>query len=328
VTAPSTKPVEASGSLNSGGRLRELAPTAIATVIVLILVLGLATTPHAVTLANLRSVLVASSITGIVAVSMTPMTMSGNFVSLAGSQTVMLAAIVFASLISHDQSEFLALLIVLVALVGSGLVQGSLVAAGLSPVITTLAAGAAMIGTVSWTTHAGTITFGNRSVDWLGGARLLGVPVQAFYFVAVAIAVEIWLSRTAGGRRVMLSGSNRRTATLSGISSRKVALTTFTIFSVGCALAGLLAVSQAGSASSTFLSSLTIDAITAVLVGGTAIQGGRGSALRSAGGAILISLIQNVMLLRGYSFGASATVEGVIVVVVVLALNAGGRRAA
>jgi ribose transport system permease protein len=293
--------------------------------ILLILVVGIAVTPHALTVQNLRSVLVSSSVTGIVAVAMTPMTVSGNFVSLASSQTTMVAAVTFASLIGRGDNILLSLSIVIVVVVGSGLLQGALVAAGLSPVITTLAAGAAMIGIVSWRTNAGTVTFNGRSIAWLGVARPWGIPVQVYYFVGFVVLLELWMSRSVGGRRVLLTGSNARTARLSGIATKRVALVAFAIFSAGCALAGLLAVSQAGAASSTFLSSLTIDAITAVLVGGTSIRGGGGSPLRSAGGAVLIALIQNVMLLRGYSFGVSATVEGVIVVVVVLVLNARDR---
>jgi ribose transport system permease protein len=237
----------------------------------------------------------------------------------------MVAAVTFACLINRGNNEIVALLVVVVLLLGTGAVQGVLVATGLSPVITTLAAGAAMIGIVAWKTNAGTVTFGDRSVNWLGADRPLGLPVQVYYFLAATIVVQLWLSRTIGGRRVVLTGANPKTAALSGIATKRVALLSFCIFSAGCALAGLLAVSQAGSASSSFLSSLTIDAITAVLVGGTAIQGGRGSALRSAGGAVLLALVQNVMLLRGYSFGASSTVEGVIVVIVVLTLNARNR---
>ncbi|MGX7681270.1 ABC transporter permease [Jatrophihabitans sp. DSM 45814] len=308
-------------------RLRgQNATTRIAGLVVIVLIVGLFLTPHALTVANLRAVLVSSSVTGIVAVAMTPMTISGNFVSLASSQTVMVAAVTFAALIGRGDNVVLALVVVVAVVVASGLVQGALVAAGLSPVITTLAAGAAMIGIVSWRTNAGTVTFNGRSIDWLGSARPLGIPVQVYYFIGITVLLEMWMSRTVGGRRVLLSGSNARTAALSGIAVKRVALISFAIFSVGCALAGLLAVSQAGSASSTFLSSLTIDAITAVLIGGTSVQGGRGSVLWSAGGAILIALIQNEMLLRGYSFGVSATVEGAIVVMIVLALNLNERR--
>jgi ribose/xylose/arabinose/galactoside ABC-type transport system permease subunit len=66
---------------------------------------------------------------------------------------------------------------------------------------------------------------------------------------------------------------------------------------------------------------LTLDAIAAVLVGGTAIAGGRGSALRTLGGAVLISVIANLLLIRGYSTGAQILVKGVLVLVVVVLVH-------
>ena len=99
---------------------------------------------------------------------------------------------------------------------------------------------------------------------------------------------------------------------------------------MGLALAGIINGAAFGQATAVSFPGLTVDVIAAVLVGGTAIQGGRGSPLRSAGGAILIAVISNMMVLNDFSTGGRLAVQGGVVVVIVVLLDllrrSGGRR--
>jgi ribose transport system permease protein len=275
---------------------------------------------------NLRAILLSASITGIVAVSMTAITMSGNFVSLATSQGIMLAAILFAATIGAGWNLALAIIAVVAALLLTGLAQGLIVAAGLNPVITTLAAGAIMFGGVSIFTGTEEVTFGDHQIPWLTDSQPLGLPLPIYVFVAVTAIVSFVIHRTVLGRHVVLTGANRDTARLSGIPVRTVTTVAFVICSAGVALAGILAVSRVGSADPRFMESLTIDAIAAILVGGTAVSGGHGSPLRSAAGALIIALIDNIMILNSVSTGGRQTVKGAVVVAVVIALTLLARK--
>jgi ribose transport system permease protein len=275
---------------------------------------------------NLRAILLSASITGIVAVSMTAITMSGNFVSLATSQGIMLAAILFAATIGAGWNVTLAIIAVVAALLLTGLAQGLIVAAGLNPVITTLAAGAIMFGGVSIFTGTEEVTFGDHQIPWLTDSQPLGLPLPIYVFVAVTAIVSFVIHRMVLGRHVVLTGANRDTARLSGIPVRTVTTVAFVICSAGVALAGILAVSRVGSADPRFMESLTIDAIAAILVGGTAVSGGHGSPLRSAAGALIIALIDNVMILNSVSTGGRQTVKGAVVVAVVIALTLLARK--
>jgi ribose transport system permease protein len=275
---------------------------------------------------NLRAILLSASITGIVAVSMTAITMSGNFVSLATSQGIMLAAILFAATIGAGWNLALAIIAVVAALLLTGLAQGLIVAAGLNPVITTLAAGAIMFGGVSIFTGTEEVTFGDHQIPWLTDSQPLGLPLPIYVFVAVTAIVSFVIHRMVLGRHVVLTGANRDTARLSGIPVRTVTTVAFVICSAGVALAGILAVSRVGSADPRFMESLTIDAIAAILVGGTAVSGGHGSPLRSAAGALIIALIDNVMILNSVSTGGRQTVKGAVVVAVVIALTLLARK--
>ena len=130
------------------------------------------------------------------------------------------------------------------------------------------------------------------------------------------------------GRETMLLGANRATARISGISVTRVTILAFAIFSVGLAIAGILNGAAFNQATSRSFTNLTIDVIAALLVGGTAIQGGQGSPLRSAGGALLIAVISSMMVLNDFSTGGRLAVQGGVVVAVVVLLDQLRRRRA
>jgi ribose transport system permease protein len=292
-----------------------------------ILALGAILTHDFMTVSNVRSIMLDASITGIVAVMMTTVTLSGNFVSLASSASTVLAAILFVELIAHGWNLWLAIAVVVASLLIVGLVQGLIVGAGLNPIITTLAAAAIITGFVEQATNSRTVNFGNFRSFWLETAAPLGVPLPIWVFVILTGLLAFLVHATVVGRKILLVGSNRETAGISGISIRGVTLITFAVMSVGFAVAGILAASEVGSASAMAFPDLTVDAIAAVLVGGSAIQGGSGSPVRSAIGAVLISALNNLMVLDNFSNGVQMTVDGACVLAVVLTLNAVRRRA-
>jgi ribose transport system permease protein len=289
-----------------------------------VIVVGMAVTPNFLTVDNARAILRNAAITGIVAVGMTPMTLSGNFVSLGLAQSAMLAMVAFCALLGDGWGQLPAMLAVTAGLVVVGVLQGVVVAAGLNPVITTLAAGAIVFGVVSEVTAGGIVRAG-RPIPW-GGGDLAGVPIEVIVFFLFTVLVTLLMNRTVLGRETILVGANRATAEISGISFARVTILAFAILSVGLAIAGILSGAAFGQATAKSFPTLTINVIAAVLVGGTAIQGGQGSPLRSAAGAVLISVIANMMVLNDFSTGGRLAVQGGIVVVVVVLLELLRRR--
>ncbi len=297
-----------------------------AAVVVLIAVF---VTPSFLTVDNIRAILRNAAIVGIVAVGMTPVTLSGNFVSLGITQSAMLGMVSFVAMLGAGWGLVPAVIAVILLLVAVGMLQGAIIAAGLNPVITTLAAGAIIFGVVSELTRGGIVRAGANAIDW-DQASVAGVPVEVLIFVLFTALVSFVMQRTVTGRETTLIGANRATAEISGISFTRVTILAFAIFSVGLALAGIINGAAFGQATAVSFPGLTIDAIAAVLVGGTAIQGGRGSPLRSAGGALLIAIISNMMVLNDFSTGGRLAVQGGVVVVIVVLLDllrrSGGRR--
>jgi ribose transport system permease protein len=288
-------------------------------------VLGAATivvaaiTPNFLSASNVEAILRNTSIVGIVAVAMTPITLSGNFVSLGISPSAMAGMLAFIYLIAEGWAQPLAMLAVVGGLVVIGVAQGAIVAAGLNPILTTLAAGAIIFGIVAELTGGRVVRMGENRVGW-GDAEIVGVPLEVVVFAIVTLVVTLVMSNTVIGRQTVLTGANREAAEISGISFRTVTVVAFVIFSIGLAIAGILNAAGFGQGEINSLAPLTIDAIAALLVGGVAITGGEGSPLRAAGGALLIAVISNVMVLNAFTTGARLAVQGAVVVAVVVLL--------
>ena len=310
------------------GRLA--APLATGVALFVLLVVGGITTNAFLTFDNALIVIRSASITGIVALGMTFVTLSGNFFSLSVEQTAALCSIVFAGALSADLGIVAATVLALATSVVVGAAQGMLVAAGLNPIVTTLGAGAALFGFAAVVTNNEVVNFSSSSADWVGRARPLGVPTQSWAFILLTVLATLVLMRTRVGRETYLVGTNRDAARASGLRVGKITVLAFVLSALTAGIAGVFTAAQVTQAPLTQFNGLNIDVIAAVLVGGTALQGGEGSALRSALGAIFIALLANFLLLRQVDFGVRTLVTGLIVVVATSAfhlLRTRGRRA-
>lgn len=288
------------------------------------ILIAMAVTPNFLSVDNIRGILRNAAIVGIVAVGMTPITLSGNFVSLGITQSAMAAMVAFVVLIGAGWPTLPAVVVVMAGMIAIGVVQGAIVAAGLNPVITTLAAGAIIFGTVSELTGGQIVRMGPNGYDW-SETDILGVPLEVLAFLLFTAAVTLLMSRTVLGRETVLVGANRATAEIAGISFARVTILAFVVFSVGVALAGILNGAAFGEAMansfSEFSKDLTFSVIAALLVGGTAIQGGAGSPAQSAAGAVFIAVLSNMMVLNDFSPGGRLAVQGAVVVVTVVAID-------
>jgi ribose/xylose/arabinose/galactoside ABC-type transport system permease subunit len=128
------------------------------------------------------------------------------------------------------------------------------------------------------------------------------------------------------GRRVILIGENRGAARAAGMRIPRITAIAFAIAGASFALGGAFLGAFNKGASSQLEGTTTFDVIAAVLVGGTLISGGRGSAFRTLAGAIIIATISDLLLLRGFDTGAQILLKGVLVVLVVLATFVASRR--
>jgi len=292
---------------------RWLAPTIVIVAVVALLVLGWVTTPSFVTARNFLNIVRSASIIGIIAVTMTFITIGGSFFSLSVVQTAALSAIGFAGTLSWGWPWPVAMLAIAALAIAIGTVQGVGVAAGGNPIVVTLAFGAVLFGLGAVLSDNKTVRTGSDVVEWFGTGRPFGVPNQTYAFVLVTLLAALALAKTRFGRTVTLTGANRDAAVAAGLSPARMTIAVFVISALGAALAGMFTSAQFSQGRLDQFDGSDIDAIAAVLVGGAAIQGGEGSMIRTALGAVFIAGLQNLMVLRGYSFGIRTLLVGLAI---------------
>jgi simple sugar transport system permease protein len=183
----------------------------------------------------------------------------------------------------------------------------------------TLGMWSALRGTALFVTDALPVSIGrNDTLDALDRS-IFGIPPAAIIML-VLFAVFAFVSRkTAFGRSVFAIGGNAHAAFLSGISVARIRVALFAIGGAMAAISGILLVSRLGSGNATAASGLEFDVIAAVVVGGTALSGGRGSMLGTLLGVLVITLIGNGLVLLGINPFFQQVVRGLIIVIAVLA---------
>lgn len=282
---------------------------------------GALTTQGFLTTSNLKAIVSATAVVGIIAVGLTVIVLSGNLFSLALGQTVAVSAMLFLYALQFGLATAILLTLLMGTVVGA--LQGFTVGAwGANPIIVTIGAATLMEGMGVWLSHGRSIVPPPGETGYQRLAKpLLGVPFAVYVFLVITVLLGVTMRRTRFGRQIYLLGESRAAARAAALPITLLTTAAFAITSVLCAVAGILVGSTSENASLLLTGSYTYDAIAAALVGGNAVTGGRGSIARTAGGALLIATISDMLLLRGYSTGAQILVRGIVVVVVVVLTN-------
>jgi ribose transport system permease protein len=289
--------------------------------IVLVFILASAFVPQFFKFETIRSILLLTSITGIVAVGMTAITLSGNLFSLGVTASAVFSGVVYIWVGQGTGNMFIAAAVAIVAAVVLGLIQGFIVGLGLNTVIVTLAAGSIIYGLTAILTKGEVVQAEGVSLEGFGTFTIFEIPLPIYIFILFTAVAWFLTEHTLIGRNVHLLGSNKNTARNSGISPMGTTIWAFTAFSVSIGIAAVLQASQMHQIQADNLPGLTMDVVAAVLVGGTAVTGGDGSPIKSAIGALFIATITQVMVLMSIPEGQRYFVLGVVVVALVVVLH-------
>lgn len=296
-------------------------------VVVLAVIVAGALTTRFFSLANARAILASSAWVGITAIGATVVMIAGSAVSLAVSQTATVAAMIFFE--TQQLGLPLAIALTLLAGVAITALQGAVIGYwAANPIVLTIAAGFAIDGVAIWISGGTTVYPKVTAFNGLN-ATPLGLPLAVYVLLGLTVGAEWFLRRTTAGRQMYLLGENPAAARAAGLPVARVTVSAWAFFGACIALTGIFLAAFNTIANSSVGGTLSLDAIAAVLVGGTAIGGGKGSALRTLGGAVLISAISDLLLLRGFSTGIQLLVKGILVLLVVIAVHvrsARGRR--
>lgn len=283
-------------------------------------------TPGFLTSPSVTSLLAAMSFIGLVACGMTLITISGNVMSFSLGVTLTGATIVFTTVFNVAGLLPAAVATVFFAAFVSGL-QGWVVAYfRANPIIVSMAALALLHGALQATTAGYSIfVAAGGSLEFLRG-KVFYLPVEFVVFLALAAAGQLVLSFTRFGRYLFLIGDGPAAAQTLGIRSWPVIATAYALAGFFCAAPAMLLAARFGSGNMSYGQGYDYSAITAVLVGGTAIQGGRGSIVRTVAGMAFIALTQNLLVLHGFQEAWQIFGLGILVLAVIV-LQAADRTA-
>jgi ribose transport system permease protein len=271
---------------------------------------------------NVLTILRLAAVIGVVSIGMT-FVITGGGIDLSVGAMVALAS-VWATTLATQQlaADYHWIFMVSTALlVGAacGLVNGLLVAYGkIVPFIATLAMLAGARGLAEILSDRKTqIISVNSFLDFFGGS-LLGVPVLVWMFVLVAAAGWVLLNRTTFGRRTFAVGGNAEAARLAGIKVQRHTVALYVLAGLCCGIAAVMLMARTTTGSATHGQLYELDAIAAVVIGGTLLSGGRGTIVGTVFGVLIFTTLNNVFTLNNLSISAQSVAKGLIIVIAVL----------
>lgn len=277
---------------------------------------NLIATPNFASLRNVQLQLVQVSPVVIVALGMA-LVIGTEGIDLSVGATMALAASMISLFI--DRSPWMAIGMALVAGLVAGLLNGSLVAfLGIQPIVATLGLFVAGRGVALAFTNGRLIEIFDPTLEALGRERLLGIPISAVIAIILAIAIAVVVRRTSFGRNIIAIGGNPRAAVGAGLPVRPVVVSVYIICGALAALAGVLVTSRSAASDPSFVGLLIeLSAITAVVVGGTPLTGGRVRVLGTVAGALLMQLVFSTLIRHDLSDSDARMVQAAIIVAAV-----------
>lgn len=295
-----------------------------AAVIVLVLV-NIAFTANFLSVANLRTQLVQAAPVAIVALGMA-MVIGTEGIDLSVGSVMALSAALIPLYLGYGALP--AIVVALVAGLLAGTFSGFLVArVGIQPIVATLALLVGGRGLALVIADGQLRDVRDRSFLALGSEDLFGIPISVLVAAVLAVVVGLVVSRTTFGRRLVAVGGNRQAAQLAGLPVTRVLIGVYAASGLLAAVAGVLFTARLGAGDPANAGLLMeLSAITAVVVGGTPLSGGRVRILGTLAGALLMQLVAATLIKNNLPNSTAQMVQAVIIVAAVWAARERGRR--
>lgn len=278
--------------------------------------------PRFLSIFNILNVLRQTSINAIIAAGMTFVILTGGIDLSVGSVLAFCGA-VSAAMISRGQPLIVVLFSSLLIGTALGLITGVIVSKGrvqafIATLVTmTMMRGATLVFTQGKPISAASGTAA-ESFAWLGGGYFLGVPIPVYLMILVYAVSWYTLHQTRFGRYIYAMGGNEEAAHLSGLATAKLKTMVYGIGGFLSALSGIIITSRLSSAQPTAGSGYELDAIAAVVLGGTSLAGGSGRILGTIVGALIIGILNNALNLMNVSSYYQMIAKGAVILIAVL----------
>ena len=280
---------------------------------------------------NVITILRAAAVIGIISVGMTFVIIGGGIDLSVGSITAL--ATVWATTVATQELAadiHWSVIVGSAVLVGAGcgLVNGVLIAYGrIAPFIATLAMFAAARGLAEVISDKRNQLVDDASYVDFFARDLLGIPVLVYMFALVAAIGWVLLNRTTFGRRTIAVGGNEEAARLAGIKVQRHTVYLYVLLGVACGIAAAMLLARTGTGTAQHGVLYELDAIAAVVIGGTLLTGGRGTIVGTVLGVLIFTTLTNVFTLNNLDTSNQNVAKGVIIVAAVLLQQAVAKRA-
>lgn len=304
--------------------------------LIALVLIGMALNSNFLSYANITNVLARSAFIGIIAVGMTFVITAGGLDLSVGSMAAFVAGLMILTMNGLTESMGVTLPVILIGvalalLAGlvAGLINGILITrVGIEAFIVTLGTMGIYRSLITWLADGGTLSLGFEMRElyrpvYYGGIAGISWPIIAF--VVVAVLGEIVMRHTAFGRHCAAIGSNEKVARYSSISVLKVRLATYVLLGLLVGFAVVMYVPRLGSASASTGLLWELEAIAAVIIGGTLLKGGSGRVWGTVVGVLILSLIGNILNLTDFvSPYLNGAIQGAVIILAVVLQRKGG----
>ena len=275
-------------------------------------------TPRFLSVSNIKNILTQVSVNAVIAVGMSFVILTGG-IDLSVGSILAISGAVAASIVKSTGNLFLAIIVALA--IGSivGLINGILVSKGrIQAFIVTLSTMIIFRGVTYVCTNGTPISGLGQSFSSIGNMMVLGIPIPVVFMVIVFGIAFYVLSQTRYGRYIYALGGNEDSARLSGINTDKIKTLVYVICGAAAALSGIIVTSRIGSASPNAGVGFELDAIAAVVLGGTTLVGGEGSVVGTIIGALIIGVLNNGLNLMNVSPFYQSIIKGIVILLAVM----------
>lgn len=287
-------------------------------VLAVLAAVGAGTSENFLTMDNIRNILVSSSAIGVVTVGATFVIIGGG-IDLSVGAIVALASVWATTVATQSYGPWVMILCAILVGTGAGAVNGLLIAYGrLVPFIVTLAMLVSARGLAAQLADNRTQLVQEQAIKDIATTDLAGIPLLVIMVLVVATAGWLLLNRTTFGRRTFAIGGNAEAARLAGIDVRRTTATLYLISGICCGIAAVMMIARTTTGSSTHGGLWELDAIAAVIIGGTLLTGGRGTLVGSMLGVLVFQTITNIFVLNNLATEVQNIAKGLIIVGAVL----------
>ena len=268
---------------------------------------------------NIKSMLTNVAFTGIVAAALTLVMISGGIdISVGGN--IALTSCLLAYL--YNMPDHLPVGVI----IGAAILLGALIGAfngllitrlNLDPIITTLGTMAITRGIAYVITHGRSMLILEDVTGFIGRSELARVPVPLILFAIIYILLAVVLGKSKFGRKIYYIGANQQAAHLSGINVRKTKLLLYLLTGIAASISGIILTGQTAVGMPQHATGTELEVITAVLLGGTALAGGKGTIAGTLAGVLILAVLYNGFTMIGFRYVHIRVFQGILLILIV-----------